>query len=131
MRLGLGDWLFMNDADPYRSALSHPATNDERFAAALAHGGTCFAWFLAPLFVYLLKRKDSRHVEYQALQALVWSLLGTALGAATSGLVVPVFLGFHLYAAYKELQGRSIDYPLASDIARGLMDRNHAGRTVG
>jgi hypothetical protein len=82
------------------------------------------------LFVYVLKRKDSRHVEYQALQALVWSLLGTALGAATSGLVIPIFLGFHLYAAYKELQGVSIDYPLASDIARSMLQRNDARHTA-
>ena len=34
-------------------------TSNERLAAAIAHGGTCVAWFVAPLVVYLIERDRS------------------------------------------------------------------------
>jgi len=37
-----------------------------------------FAWFIAPLTVYLLKR-DSRFVSFHALQALFWQIIYMAL----------------------------------------------------
>ena len=42
--------------------------------AAIAHAGTVFAWFLAPLLVYMVKRGESKYVEFHAMQALLWSL---------------------------------------------------------
>jgi uncharacterized protein len=86
--------------------------SDERIAAALAHAGTCFAWFLAPLLVYLLERDRSAFVSRQALQALVWSVFGTLVSAATCGLAIPVFLCVHIYAALQAYQGRDFEYPL-------------------
>ena len=95
-----------------------PSSND-RIAAVIAHGGTAFAWFVAPLCVYLLKRGESRYAEYHALQALLWSVFGTVVSALTCGVAIPVFLGFHIYAAYKVYKGEEYEYPIAGDFARG------------
>ncbi len=103
-------------------SLTHDAPNQsERIAVLLAHGGTLFAWFLAPLLVYLVKRGDSRYVEFQALQSLLWSLAGTLVALATCGVAIPVFLVWHLYAAWTISNGRSYEYPVVGDLARGLM----------
>jgi uncharacterized protein len=93
----------------------------ERLAVLVAHGGTLFAWFLAPLLVYLIKRHDSRYVEFQALQSLLWSLGGTLTAIATCGAAIPVFLVWHLYATWKVANGESYEYPVAGDFARGLL----------
>ena len=98
-------------------------TSNERLAAAIAHGGTFFAWTLAPLLVYLLKRSDSKYVEAQALQALLWSLAGTLLAAATCGLAIPFFMVFHGIATWKALEGEHYEYPLVGDLARTLLAR--------
>lgn len=99
-----------------------PAPSEsDRLAAVIAHGGTFFAWFLAPLLVYLLKRNESRYVELQALQALLWSLAGTIVAAATCGLAIPVFMVFHGIAAYKTLCGEAYEYPFVGRIAKNVM----------
>ncbi len=107
------------------SAPSSPSapTSDERIAALIAHGGTFFAWTLAPLLVFVLKRNDSKYVETQALQALLWSLAGTLLAAATCGLAIPFFMIFHGIAAWKSLEGEHYEYPLVGDLARTLLAR--------
>ncbi len=102
------------------ATVSTPSSND-RLAAAIAHGGTWVAWFLAPLLVFVLKRGESRYAEFHALQALLWSLAGTIVSAATCGVAIPVFLGFHVYAAYKVLRGEEYEYPIVGDFARGWL----------
>lgn len=97
-----------------------PSSND-RLAAVIAHAGTWFSWFLAPLCVYFLKRGESRYAEFHSLQALLWSIGGTIISAATCGVAIPVFLGFHLYAAWKVHRGEEYEYPVAGDIARGFV----------
>lgn len=93
-------------------------SNQERLAAAIAHLGTLVSWTLAPLLVYVLKRGDSKYVEYQALQALLWSLAGTLVAFATCGLAIPLFLVWHVIAGAKALDGKEYEYPLVGDIAR-------------
>lgn len=93
-------------------------TSDNRLALAIAHGGTCFAWFLAPLLVYLLKRDASPRVAYESLQALLWSALGSIVAIATCGLAIPVFLVWHVLGALKALDGKPFDYPLVAETAR-------------
>jgi uncharacterized protein len=92
-------------------------TSHDRLALVIAHGGTVFAWFFAPLLVYLLKR-DDRAVAAEALQSLLWSLLGTCVSLATCGLAIPVFLVWHVVAAIRALEGRRFEYPLVGDVAR-------------
>lgn len=103
------------------SALGFPAASSpgERLAATVAHAGTLFAWFLAPLVVYLLARKRSEHVAAHALQALIWSAIGTLVAALTCGLAIPLFLVFHLLAAWKTWRGDSPGYPALTDFIRG------------
>jgi uncharacterized Tic20 family protein len=100
---------------------SRPSTTpNERIAAALAHGGTCVAWFFAPLLVWAIERDRSRFVAHQALQALLWSAFGTLVSLATCGLAIPLFMVFHVYAAICVLDGRDYEYPLVGDLAKKL-----------
>ncbi len=96
-----------------------PSSN-ERIAAAVAHGGTWVAWFLAPLIVYLLERDRSRYAAHQAMQALLWSAFGTLVSVATCGLAIPVFMVFHLVAAVRALEGQEYEDPLVGELARKL-----------
>jgi uncharacterized protein len=98
---------------------SSPSSN-ERIAAAIAHGGTLVAWFFAPLVVYLLERDRSSYASRQALQALLWSAFGTIVSLATCGLAIPIFMGFHILAAVRALEGHDYEYPLVGDLARKL-----------
>jgi uncharacterized Tic20 family protein len=109
----------MNAISP--APLATVPTSNDRIAAVIAHAGTVFAWFIAPLCVYLVKRGDSRYAEFHALQALLWSVFGTIVSALTCGVAIPVFLAFHVYAAWRVYRGDEYEYPFASDMARGLM----------
>ena len=93
-------------------------SDGERLAASIAHLGTLVSWTLAPLLVYVLKRGDSKYVEFQALQALLWSLAGTAIAAATCGLAIPVFLVWHVIAGAKAIDGKEYEYPIVGELAR-------------
>ena len=95
-------------------------TSNERFAAAIAHGGTCVAWFFAPLVVYLIERDRSSYAARQALQALLWSAFGTLVSLATCGIAIPIFMGFHILAAVRVLEGHDYEYPLVADLVRKL-----------
>lgn len=98
-------------------------THNDRVTAAIAHAGTCVAWFLAPLLVWFCMKDHSRFVERQAMQALLWSALGTVVSVATCGLAMPVFFGFHVYAAICVLGGDDYEYPLVNELAQRLVSR--------
>jgi uncharacterized protein len=110
----------MNTTSPTSLSFDRPSSH-ERLAVLIAHAGTLFAWFLAPLVVYLLKRNESRYVEFHALQSLLWSLMGTLVAMATCGAAIPVFLVWHLVAAYRASEGVDYEYPIVGEIAHGLM----------
>ena len=95
-------------------------TSNERIAAAIAHGGTCVAWFFAPLVVYLIEKDRSSYASRQALQALLWSGFGTLVSLATCGLAIPIFMGFHILAAVRALEGQDYEYPLVGELVRKL-----------
>jgi uncharacterized Tic20 family protein len=98
-------------------------SDSERIAAAIAHAGTCVAWFLAPLLVYLIERDRSAFASRHALQALLWSAFGTLVSFATCGLAIPVFLCVHIYAAFQALGGRDFEYPLVGGLLEKLTRR--------
>ncbi len=106
-------------SDLVTGAGSRP-TQTERVAAAIAHAGTCVAWFLAPLLVYVIERERSAFASRQALQALLWSALGTLVSLATCGLAIPVFLVVHVYAAFQALEGNDFEYPLVGSVVHKL-----------
>lgn len=106
---------------PPSTSTSLSVHNDDRLAAFVAHLGTVFGWFLVPLVVYFLMRGRSRYAEFHAMQALLWSLAGTLVSAATCGVAIPIFLGFHIYAAMKVLRGEEYEYPIVGEVARTLV----------
>src|SRR5262245_10401037 len=67
---------------PYPGGYPYPPqngpTNDERSMAMLAHVLSIFSSFIAPLVIYLVKRKESRFVAFHALQALIFHVLFVA-----------------------------------------------------
>ncbi|MFO0678059.1 MAG: DUF4870 domain-containing protein [Polyangiaceae bacterium] len=93
----------------------------DRLLAVTAHLGTFAAWFLAPLAVWLVKRGESRYVEYQALQALLWSCLGTLVSLVTCGIALPVFMIVHVVAAVRTSDGVPYDYPFVADLAKSWL----------
>ena len=101
------------------STMNRPSQN-ERIAAAIAHAGTCVAWFFAPLLVYLVERERSTFASRQALQALLWSALGTIVSFATCGVAIPLFLCVHIYAAFRALDGHDFEYPLVGSVVDKL-----------
>jgi uncharacterized Tic20 family protein len=107
---------------PMTCSLTIPSrpTQNERLAAVIAHAGTCVAWFLAPLLVYLFERDRSSFVSRQALQALLWSAFGTVVSFATCGAAIPIFLCVHLYAALQTYKGRDFEYPLIGAVVQSL-----------
>jgi uncharacterized Tic20 family protein len=111
-------WVTMETLYDTDSDSSPTDSKRDRLALVIAHGGTFFAWFLAPLIMYLAKRDSSRRVACEALQALLWSALGSVVALATCGLAIPVFLVWHLIGAVTAMQGRPFDYPLVAEIAR-------------
>jgi uncharacterized Tic20 family protein len=112
--------IVMNTINTMGLATTSSPTSNERITAAIAHGGTCVAWFLAPLVVYLMEKDRSSYVSRQALQALLWSGFGTLVSLATCGVAIPVFMVFHLIAAMHALDGRDYEYPVIGDLARKL-----------
>jgi uncharacterized Tic20 family protein len=109
----------MNTMSSSYMIASRPSQN-ERIAAAIAHAGTCVAWFLAPLLVYLIERDRSAFASRQALQALLWSAFGTVVSFATCGVAIPVFLCVHIYAAFRALDGHDFEYPLVGSVVQKL-----------
>lgn len=105
---------------PCTSPLALRPSQNERIAAAIAHAGTCVAWFLAPLLVYLIERDRSPFVARHALQALLWSAIGSVVAFATCGVAIPLFLVVHVYAAFVALDGREFEYPLVGGIVDKL-----------
>jgi uncharacterized Tic20 family protein len=111
--------MFVMNTSSYLATTSTP-TESERLAAAIAHGGTCVAWFFAPLVVYLIEKDRSSYASRQALQALLWSAFGTLVSLATCGLAIPIFMGFHILAAVRAFEGHDYEYPLIGDLVRKL-----------
>lgn len=103
------------------SLVTDRPSQNERIAAAIAHAGTCVAWFLAPLLVYLIERDRSAFASKHALQALLWSAFGTVVSFATCGAAIPVFLCVHIYAAVRAYEGHDFEYPLVGTLADKLV----------
>jgi uncharacterized Tic20 family protein len=142
----------MTTAAPAAAPAAMPS-QDDRTLAAVAHLSFLAGfWLVAPIAIYVVKRKESRFVGLYALQAAFVQLLagvGTgffvavcfvlmaAIGisgrqelAAIAGLV-PIFgvlsggaglLAVHLYAAFRAWQGKDFNIPIAGHLARAIMN---------
>ncbi|HRG95830.1 MAG TPA: hypothetical protein PLR99_06270 [Polyangiaceae bacterium] len=122
----LGDDFGVNDlglSTPERDAALVPRVSgpsSDAWLVALAHFGACFAWFLAPLVVWLWARASAPRAAPRALAVLLWSGLGTLCAMATCGLAIPLFLLVHIWAGVQELRGQAFEYPVATELARRL-----------
>lgn len=97
------------------------AAAEGRVMAVVAHGGAFFGFFLVPLVVWLVERKRNTYAEFHALQAMLWSLLGMGVAAATCGVALPVFMLFHAWAAVKILRDEDYEYPVVGRLARDIL----------
>lgn len=61
---------------PAAAPAAQVPSNEECLLAALAHGAIFFGfWMVGPLAVYAMKRTESRHASFHAMQALVlWAI---------------------------------------------------------
>lgn len=142
----------MPDIAPVPAANTSMLPQEDRLLAAISHLSffTGF-WLVAPIAVYIAKRKESRFVAFHALQAvllqvlfgaisivgaLVFVVLGVIAGLIHSPALVAVvtivpLLAFalgclglctmHAVAAYAAWQGRTWTIPIAGRIAGGIL----------
>ncbi len=77
-------------------------TSNERILAALAHSSVLLSFFgpIVPALVWIIQRRKSRFVSFQALQAMGYQslLLWVGLSIVLIGLLVFLFSGFPLAA---------------------------------
>jgi uncharacterized Tic20 family protein len=143
----------MTTAAPAATAPAATPSQDDRTLAAVAHLSFLAGfWLVAPIAIYVVKRKESRFVSLYALQAAFVQILagvGTAFFVAIcvvlmaaigiSGrqelaaiaALVPIFgvlsggasvLAVHLYAAFRAWQGKDLSIPIAGHLARAIMN---------
>ena len=118
-RVAAGRSVFMNTTSSL--AVRPSLRQADKLSALVAHGGTLFAWFLAPAVVYFVKRGESRYAAYHALQSLLWSIAGTVAALLTWGIAIPIFLAVHLWAAWRVWKGGDFEYPIVGKAARSIV----------
>jgi uncharacterized Tic20 family protein len=139
-----------------------PPSQDDRALAVCAHLSFLIGfWLVAPIAIYVVKRKESHFVAFAALQAAVVQLLfavatvgGVVLFVvliAATGLsgrhelgiaaaIIPfvgIFVGglalflVHAYAAFSAWRGVNVDIPLAGWIARAIQNADDGALKAG
>lgn len=108
-------------------------TKDDRTWALAAHALTFVeGGVLGPLVLYMLKKDESEFIAFHALQSLLFGLLFTlistivivpltfctfGLGALLIFAVLPVYLGYEIYAVIRANEGEWYRLPIVGDIA--------------
>ncbi len=94
------------------------ASDDDRLWAALAYVFTP----LVPIIILLIEDKKNRpFIRAHNVQALIWGVLMYVIGSVTSFLLcIPwiVMLALTLYWAYQAYQGKTVEIPVISKLAR-------------
>jgi uncharacterized Tic20 family protein len=99
-------------------------TKDELNLAMLCHLGGCLLGFVVPLIIWLIKKDQSRYLEYHGKEALnfqITMLIGLVVGSflacftfGLSVLVVAVLdIVFGIMAAMAASRGERYRYPMA------------------
>lgn len=99
------------------------ATQEEKNVALLSHVLTLFAWFIAPLVIYLVKKDESEFVREHALESLnfqisifIYILACIPLMIVLIGIPIAIGLGIFdlvvvIVATIKASEGKSYRYP--------------------
>lgn len=87
-----------------------PQTDEDKTMGLIAHAGSIFVGFLAPLLILLL-RKDSAFAQQESKEALNFTILITILALPTCGVAYFIGLIFFIVAAVKVNGGEPYRYP--------------------
>lgn len=105
-------------------------SSDEKLFAIFAHIGTIISSFLIPLIIWLVKKDDSKFVDYHGKEALNFQItmfLGYILGFILAFVVIGIFILFACWilslvcaiiAALKANEGQPYRYPVSWRIIR-------------
>lgn len=100
-------------------------SSDEKLFAIFAHIGTIISSFLIPLIIWLVKKDDSKFVDYHGKEALNFQItmfIGYILGFLLTFLLIGVFILFACWilslvcaiiAALKANEGQPYRYPIS------------------
>lgn len=100
-------------------------SSDDRLFAVFAHLGTIIGGFLVPLVIWLIKKDDSKFVDYHGKEALNFQItifIGYVVGGILTILLIGVFVLFACWilsvvcaimAALKANNGESYRYPVS------------------
>src|SRR4051812_11528348 len=97
-------------------------TSDEKTMAVLSHILTLVAPILAPLIIYLVKKNDSRYVEWHARESLNFQitiaiisfiLFLTIIGIFIAWIVIVVSLVMVIIATIRASEGKLYKYPFS------------------
>lgn len=95
-------------------------TDDDRLWALLS-------WIfspIVPIIVLLLEDKKNRaFIKYNAVQALALSVIGYAISAILSAVIIGCFVGlavlvYIIYLAVQSYQGKWVNIPVVTDFAK-------------
>ena len=148
-------------ADSVSASAAPMPKQEDRLLAAVAHLSFIAGfWLIAPIAIYLIKRKESRFVAFQALQSAIlhifWLLSGVGsffafvllmmatdlsgrFAAGALGMFIPflvmggggmLILLVHVYAAYEAWSGRSWSVPLAGRLTASIMGADEGSSKV-
>lgn len=95
---------------PQGDGLVYPASDDDKTMGIIAHVGSIFAGFLAPLLVMLIK-KDSPFAQQESKEALNFGILIIILSLPTCGIAAIVGWIFYIVAAVQVSKGQPYRYP--------------------
>ena len=95
---------------PGNIGLVYPQNDDDKTMALIAHVGSIFVGFWAPLLILLIK-KDSAFAQQESKEALNFNILAFLLALVTCGLFWFVAIVFYIMAAVKVNQGQPYRYP--------------------
>lgn len=107
--------------EPKMVAPQMDITDDDKLWALLS-------WLLAPLvpiIVLLLEDKKNRpFIKYNAMQALVLSVVGYMLSAVLSAVIIGCFIGiavlvYQIYLAIQSYKGEWVTVPGLTDFCKG------------
>ena len=97
-------------------------THEDRYVAALCHVSLLVNFFslAVPLVVWIMRRKESAHLRFQAAQALAFQLAGFAAQTVLIGLQIVASFGFMGIMIVLAVMSEAMQASASSGIIFGL-----------